>query len=118
MSDFDIQSTWVTALLDVGQLRVELEESAIASGLRWYGDGKRDDLQDGARYAAALQAVYTQYCRQPDSWTRLLSYLANSTMFSDNEEALRGNLTKIAAMSVAWIEDIDRRSRNGAKGGK
>lgn len=116
--EFDLEATWVTALLDVGVLRVELERSAVAEGYRWYGDGKVDDLQDSTKYATALQSVYAQYCRQPTSWTRLLSYLANSTMFSENEEALRENLIKIAAMTVAWVEDIDRRSRNGAKDGK
>lgn len=118
MSELDIEATWVTTLLDVSALRVKLEESAKAEGLRWYGDGKRDDLQDGVRYRPALDAVYAQWCRKPESWTRLLAYLSNLAMFSENERELRDNLLKLTAFTVAWVEDIDRRALPGYKKGK
>lgn len=118
MSDIDMQATWVTTLLDVGALRVELEEAAHKEGLRWYGDGKDDDLQDAVRYAKALRAVYLQYASKPDSWTRLLSLLANSVMFSKDEKELREGLIKLAAFVVSWVEDIDRRKVPGYKEGK
>lgn len=116
MSDLDIQATWIGVFLDVAEVRVTLENDAKRQGLRWYGDQKIDDLQDATRYAPRLQAIFDQYQRKPESWTRLLAYLTNCVVFAGDEKTLRRNLLKITAFTVAWVEDIDRRAVPGYKG--
>lgn len=117
MSDLDLEATWISVFLDVGVIRTELDEAARKAGLRWYGDGKFDELQDSAPHASALRAVAMQYVSQPQSWVRLMSVLANSVMFASNEKELRTNLLKLVAFATAWIEDIERRGKPGYKDG-
>lgn len=115
--DFDLQAPWVGTLLDVGNMRVQFEEHAKSDNEEFYGQGKVDDLHESERNKAVVDAVYAGYLDKPNSWSRLLNYLTARVVTSSQEE-LRGNLVRLSALAVAWVDDIDRRSLNGAKAGK
>lgn len=73
------------------------------------------------RSAAALLAVSTERLRQidlwgvqshhPDKWNRILGEEVGEVAKALNDHepvaALRAELSQVAAVAVAWIEDID-----------
>lgn len=102
-------------MLDIGEMRVALEKESQKAGLHFYGDGKVDDLQTLSPVLEfAMDRVYRAHVSFPESWSRLMAYTANVALYGSRQE-LRGNLLRLAAITTAWIEDIDRREHAGKK---
>jgi hypothetical protein len=116
-NDFDLQAPWVGTLLDVANMRVAFENHAQTEGKDFYGVDKIDDLQHSEKNTEALVHIFSGYTDKPESWARLMNYLTAKVITSSPED-LKDNLIRLSAVGVAWLEDIDRRSMNGAKAGK
>lgn len=105
------EAPWVGVLMDISEIRKDMEEIALSRQERWYGHNYTDDLLDGSlpAYSRMLEISEHRYSTKPTSWSRALSFICNNTLFSPTPDMLRGNLVDLAALIVAWVEDLDRR---------
>lgn len=62
-----------------------------------------------------MKMVELQLKRMPNSWTRLLSYKANQALYAQNEDDARTALIEVATVCVAWLEDLDRKTKGESK---
>lgn len=112
MTDYVVEESWVGILMDIGSARKSLDEVAKVRDERWYGEGWTDELMNPniPAYSRMLELSEMRWNERPNSWTRAISFTCNSVLFSQSPHMLREHLIDLAVITVAWIEDLDRRA--------
>lgn len=101
-------------LMDIAKMRREYDELARESStLDYYGQGFSDGITpveepEKDPYILALALTVSLH---PHTWTPLLATTTSMTLLSKDDDLLRRNLACVAAVAVAWMEEIDRRGK-------
>lgn len=103
----ELDASWTGVLMDVGKRRKDLEEHGVAYDRP---DGMLPDEMRKSMLDASLVALQAD-----PSWGTCITVQSTLVRFSKTEDEIRNELLDLAAMAVAWIEALDRRSKNPAK---
>jgi hypothetical protein len=75
-----------------------------------YGTEVNLDLRTGAELARIFKAKCGGNAPHEDNWRDVLLEEVFEAVAEDDSESLRTELVQVAAVAVAWVESIDRRS--------
>lgn len=107
MSIYESETT-MNVLLDVAATRREEEEILAAAGLTGQGEKVQDGLEP-SRAGDAVQAIMNALIKP--TWTNAMLAQVLVAGTCKNTKTLRACLVKVAALAVAWIENIDAREK-------
>jgi hypothetical protein len=111
------ESSHVGALMDIGQARIALDaETRAISGdpAARFGQGYHDFVGGAPLASDAMEAAITVVVSQdPDCWSTVLRAALIVAQGAEGPEDLRNSVKHLAALSVAWLEDIEARASQG-----
>lgn len=110
------ESPHVSALMDVGQARIAMENEAKEAGATRFGEGYHDfvmntPLTPEATYTS-ISAIMAQ---DPEAWATVMRASLISAQGAENHNELKEKVTHLAVVALAWLEDIDGRTVMGVE---
>jgi hypothetical protein len=110
-----IESPHVGGLMDVGQQRILIEQDAIKRGFLRFGQGLHDFIRGTEDLPPQEWADIAAHVldEDPYAWASLVRANLLAVQASQNDPELKQRLTHLAAVVVAWLEDVNGRTPVG-----
>lgn len=110
-----VESPHVGVLMDIGQYRMAIESDALKAGASRFGEGYHDFIngssqvprEDWFRVAAQIME------QDKEAWASIVRASLLVVQSSENDQELKKNLTHLATIVVAWLEDVNGRTLVG-----
>lgn len=105
------ESPHVSALMDIGQARMALEEEAKEAGASRFGEGYHDFVNNRSSTPEFLAELVGRVMDQdPTAWASIVNASRLVAQGSQTHEELLNNVKHLAVLVVAWLEDVQNRN--------